>query len=64
MDDKVIFYNETSLGIGLGRVSISMLSLLYPCSQITENLNPIKVWKTGRSRLVAGNRGYRFCCHI
>jgi len=46
MDDKVIFFNGTGLGMGLGWVPISQLQDPYPCFEIGENPNPVKAGKT------------------
>jgi len=39
MDDKVIFYNGTGLGMGSEWVLISLLSVPYPCFEVGENTN-------------------------
>jgi len=40
MDDKVIFYNGTGLGISSGWVHISLLPVPYLCFEVGENTNP------------------------
>jgi len=40
MDDKIIFCNETGLGMGSGWIFISPLPVSYPCFEIEKNPKP------------------------
>jgi len=66
-DNKIILYNETSFGMVLGWVSISLLPVSYPCFEIkkTQTHTQSKRRKPVKSELVkVDDHIYEFCYHV